>query len=277
MLYYENIDDTKEKVQSVFSWLFMKTGEITKSMRDALAKDCHNIAVSIDSQSNVGADILRKIFRDLFNVTMDIPSSTGQLHVSWDYSQANELRFLLGEKERFSVTESARRQNQFRKTGKYCDFRFVVKGQEFAVHKAVLGAYSDYFDTLFSAKFRESEAKEPVPFGDEGLCAEVFESFLSYVYTGAFALADATATQLIQLANLANSCLDERLFKGCMAKLHAFIDKENILEIAEAAVCLEDKRLIASCQHYLAQNKQLIEGRETALQLYQKESTSVCL
>lgn len=284
ILYYENVDDTKEKIQLVVSWLFVQAGEITKSMRQALAKDCNSIVVKLEDQSSVCVDkgqeaLLRKIFHDVFNVIIEPyePSSASQLHVSWGDSQANELRLLLGEKERFSVTESARRQNQFRLSGKYCDFRFLVKGQEFFVHKCILSAYSDYFDTLFSANFRESETKEPVPFGDEGLVAEVFESFLNYIYTAVIVLAEANVGKIIQLANLAKLCLDERLLKLCMAKLHAYINKENYLEVASAAVCFEDKSLIASCQHYLAKNRQLFEGQRTYIEFFSMRSTdSVC-
>ena len=41
-----------------------------------------------------------------------------------------------------------------RKTGHLCDFRTVVHGVTYPVHRAVLSAYSQYFEKMFHGHFQ---------------------------------------------------------------------------------------------------------------------------
>lgn len=272
------IKKVKENLETVSTAIFY-------SMKEALKNDFNRICYKFTYQKYHGnycqfEDLVRKIFHEVLNVSCEKskqyetlranPHSSseyivGDLFVSWKHSQNKELRALLGLTELpEEVDVEKKRLNQFRKEKKFCDYTLLVKEREFAVHKVVLAKYSDYFDAFFSAQFKEAQANAPAKFGEEELTPEVFEALLQYIYTRTVDFSKADASFLIQLANLAKLCMDDTLLHLCVSKLLTAINEKSFFEIASFATIIEDKRLVASCRHYLAKNASLIEAIDFA-------------
>ena len=72
---------------------------------------------------------------------------------------------------------------QFREQGEFIDVRLKVGKDEFAAHRIVLAANSDYFHAMFAHGMKESN-QEVIELKDENICAAAFKIVLDSMYSG---------------------------------------------------------------------------------------------
>jgi hypothetical protein len=125
-------------------------------------------------------------------------------------------------------------------SGILSDFKFIVEGREFEVHKAILAgestaccsldcidsmillvARSRVFSRMFTGDFRETTAKEQEV---EDVSASTFEELLHFIYTGDLRDKDFPVEDLLPIADR-YEVID--LMKFCDQKLLKSINDEN--------------------------------------------------
>jgi hypothetical protein len=116
----------------------------------------------------------------------------------------------------------------------FADFKFIVEGKEFEVHKVILAGSSEYFKLLFTVEMAEKKANEcKVP----KVKAKVFELLLEYIYTRKVT---ELADHAIDLYDLANCYQVEGLKVICKSdvsrKLRSKINSNYALKAYEFAV-----------------------------------------
>ena len=66
---------------------------------------------------------------------------------------------------------------QFREQGEFIDVRLKVGEDEFAAHRIILAANSDYFHAMFSHGMKESN-QEVIELGDEDISSGFFKTWV---------------------------------------------------------------------------------------------------
>ena len=112
-------------------------------------------------------------------------------------------------------------------TMQHSDVSFVVDGQQFRAHKAILSARS----SVFAAMFEHPEMKENQlnRVDVEGIKPEVFEALLRFIYTNQVELKDEEKTKELHAA--ANRYLLDFLKHGCEEFLGHRITTRNCSEL----------------------------------------------
>jgi hypothetical protein len=126
-------------------------------------------------------------------------------------------------------------------SGILSDFKFIVEGREFEVHKAILAgesttfcsrdcidsmtllvvARSRVFSRMFTGDFRETTANEQEV---EDVSADTFEELLHFIYSGKLRNKDFPVEDLLPIADRYEV---EDLMKFCDQKLLKSINDEN--------------------------------------------------
>ena len=77
---------------------------------------------------------------------------------------------------------------RFRKSGLYIDLHILIDNRELGVHKVVLCAASEYFQTMFGSSMLMAEQIESrIDWRNSEMCLETVERILDYIYTGVLA------------------------------------------------------------------------------------------
>ena len=79
------------------------------------------------------------------------------------------------------------------------DIIITVGPKEYRLHKYILGASSEVFHSM--CLFGTSEKETPIPLFETEECAEVFDDFIKYLYTGNITLNFDTVEAIITLAD----------------------------------------------------------------------------
>lgn len=123
------------------------------------------------------------------------------------------------EAEQFSsalhCSELARRQNEQRKLGLFCDVTLAFSGSrgggegagcgfELGAHRSVLAAATDYFTPLLGGQFAESVSRrvEMKEWSSEtGPERETVESVVQFMYTGEIRVSTSNVHEVLELAD----------------------------------------------------------------------------
>ncbi|KAI5792371.1 hypothetical protein FPQ18DRAFT_24743 [Pyronema domesticum] len=158
---------------------------------------------------------------------------------------------------------------QFRTEQKFIDVHIVIGGKKLGVHKAVLCAASEYFQTMFGNLMRE-ETEGIIDWNGAGFTPQTAECLIDWIYTGEMtAITPSEPTdemeQLLELMGAANCYLLQDL-KECAAhslRSARYIRPETVLEVKKYAVENDAKGLVKECDEYIAEYWDIIE-RESA-------------
>lgn len=116
-------------------------------------------------------------------------------------------------------------------TQDFSDFKFIVSGVEFKVHRSILSLASPYFATLFKSDFKENEEKVSV----NKKSPVIFQLLLEFIYKGK--LPDNFSDVAMDLYVMADHYLMDILKTYCLNRVNALtINKENALKIYEFAM-----------------------------------------
>jgi BTB/POZ domain len=119
----------------------------------------------------------------------------------------------------------------------FSDFKFIVKGKEFKVHRGILAASSPVFTKMFSADMEEARKNECIV---EDIEPEIFEHLLRFIYGGK--LPENIGNVSMKLFEAAHYYEIKQLKKICKQQFPFVLKTENILEIFNwASVFDEDK------------------------------------
>ena len=100
---------------------------------------------------------------------------------------------------------------QFREQGEFIDVRLKVGEDEFAAHRIVLAANSDYFHAMFAHAMEESN-QEVIELKDENISATAMKIVMDSMYTGEISVNDEnvfevlTAADYLQVASVVEQC-----------------------------------------------------------------------
>jgi BTB/POZ domain len=124
------------------------------------------------------------------------------------------------------------------KNPKFSDFKFIVKGKEFKVHRAVLANASPVFDKLFTADMKESRSNQCIV---KDIEPEIFQHLLQFVYGGK--LPEDIAAVALKLFEAAHYYDIGGLKEICKQKLMEKLTTENAMEIYKWAWIYEGEIL----------------------------------
>ena len=100
---------------------------------------------------------------------------------------------------------------QFREQGEFVDVCLKVGEAEFAAHRIVLAANSDYFHAMFSHGMKESN-QEVIELKDENISAAAMKIVMDSIYSGEINVNDEnvfevlTAADHLQVASVVEQC-----------------------------------------------------------------------
>jgi BTB/POZ domain len=118
------------------------------------------------------------------------------------------------------------------------DFKFIVKGKEFKVHRNILAAASPVFTKLFTADMEEAQNGECIVNDIE---PEIFELLLRFIHKGKLLEdIDAVLTELYEAAHYYQ--IDE-LKEVCKKELPAMLKTENAEEMFHWAHVYDEHEL----------------------------------
>ncbi len=189
----------------------------------------------------------------------------------WKVNNRNLFPQFNFKNEQATPSEFGNRFNDLRVENKFTDATIIVDNERFNVHRCMLSSSSPFFDSLFSADFKE---KVQLKRGNEvtldvGFCvpSQVFEKFLAFIYTGvvgdlkAFSVDDVIAlgslAHMTLIDDLKSSCLE-----ACSKALFERLSKKTFWPIFEYAFKVNDA--------FLRKPLEIIEGNYSD-SLYSKE------
>ena len=89
---------------------------------------------------------------------------------------------------------------QFREQGEFIDVRLKVGEDEFAAHRIILAAGSDYFHAMFAHGMKES-SQEVIELGDEDISSGAFKIVLDSMYSGEINVNDENVSEVLLAAD----------------------------------------------------------------------------
>ena len=102
---------------------------------------------------------------------------------------------------------------QFREQGEFIDVRLKVGEDEFAAHRIVLAANSDYFHAMFAHGNKESN-QEVIELRDENVSAAAFKIVMDSIYSGEINVNDENVYEVmiaadhLQVASVVQQCCE---------------------------------------------------------------------
>lgn len=109
------------------------------------------------------------------------------------------------------------------------DFKFIVEGQEFHIHKNILAARSPVFHKMFTGNFQEKKGKTSEIFDAS---KEAFSELMRFIYVGKIRDLEKHVEELLGLADRYEV---SDLQKVCELKLMANLKDENAESIFQLA------------------------------------------
>ncbi|XP_064604602.1 kelch-like protein 12 [Liolophura sinensis] len=131
--------------------------------------------------------------------------------------------------------------NTLRKTDTLCDVTLKVAGQEFAAHRIVLAACSDYFCAMFTNEMSE---KDKYMIELHGISGDVMEVLLDFVYTESVNVSVENVQELLpaacllQLTGVKQACcafLEKQLHPSNCLGIKLFAESHSCYSLKSAA------------------------------------------
>ncbi|KAH9388904.1 hypothetical protein TYRP_008253 [Tyrophagus putrescentiae] len=157
--------------------------------------------------------------------------------------------------------------NQYRKSGKFCDFELHVGEKVFKVHKVVLAASSGYFDVMFNNKENFIENEENKINLSEDVDPQTCETLLTYIYTGEITV---NANNVQDIARISNMFELMELVEHCSTFLEKSISKNNCIGILRFADFYGFPQLYYTTKRYVEYHFAEVSSEEEFLELTPK-------
>jgi hypothetical protein len=130
----------------------------------------------------------------------------------------------------YNYKELADQHGKMLSSSDFSDFKFIVGGEEFKVHRIILASASGVFDQLFKSKIEEGltnqcEVKHIEP--------EIFRHLLRYIYE--IRLPENLETIAMKLFEAAHYYEIDRLMKICRQRIIKQLNVENAIEFYDWA------------------------------------------
>ena len=132
---------------------------------------------------------------------------------------------------------------QFREQGEFIDVRLKVGEDEFAAHRIVLAANSDYFDAMFAHGMKESN-QEVIELKDENVSAAAMKIMMDSMYSGEINVNDEnvfevlTAADHLQVSSVVEQCckylIQLRFDVQTYCRVIMFADQHSLKDLKEA-------------------------------------------
>ena len=133
---------------------------------------------------------------------------------------------------------------------KRSDLKIRCDGQDFPVHKFIIGARSDVFERMFSSRFKINEDDEPILEINDA-SAQNMKAFLKFLYKDEIKAEDINC-DLLRLADKYNV---NRLVNICLKHLQETIDVNNVVEITFTAYLISKDKLLQSASNFIFENR----------------------
>jgi hypothetical protein len=148
-----------------------------------------------------------------------------------------------------------RRLRHFFNDEEFSDVTFLVQGRKVYAHKMVLSMVSQYFRTMFTSGFRESDSGE-VEIPD---CSyDAFVAVMEYIYTGNIPNLDDTRIhsgarigRVVDILELSNRFCLNHLKEICETKLQSSVNAETVEYLLQVAHDTFSAQLQLICEHFL--------------------------
>lgn len=162
---------------------------------------------------------------------------------------------------RASVTEPAslalveRRLRHFFNDEEFSDVTFLVQGRKIYAHKMILSMVSNYFRTMFTSGFRETESGE-VEIPD---CSyDAFIAVVEYIYTGGLPNfgdtrieTSARLGRVVDILELSNRFCLNHLKEICETELQDAVNSDTVEYLLQVAQDSFSAQLQLICEHFL--------------------------
>ena len=132
---------------------------------------------------------------------------------------------------------------QFREQGEFIDVRLKVGEDEFAAHRIILAASSDYFHAMFAHGMKESN-QEVIELTDENISAAAMKIVMDSIYSGEINVNDEnvfevlTAADHLQVATVVEQCckylIQLRFDVQTYCRVIMFADQHSLKGLKEA-------------------------------------------
>ena len=132
---------------------------------------------------------------------------------------------------------------QFREQGEFIDVRLKVGEDEFAAHRIVLAANSDYFHAMFAHGMKESN-QEVIELKDENVSAAAMKVMMDSMYSGEINVNDEnvfevlTAADHLQVSSVVEQCckylIQLRFDVQTYCRVIMFADQHSLKDLKEA-------------------------------------------
>ncbi|XGW01893.1 hypothetical protein V3C99_014182 [Haemonchus contortus] len=144
------------------------------------------------------------------------------------------------------------------------DVTFMVNGELFPAHKAVLVARSEYFRAMFFGGLKECEEAEVVLKENNG---HAFRILLRYIYTAKLSLCELEENQVLDFLGIANKYGFSKLQNSIADYLKEIANVKNVCAILSTSqtYCIDD--LVEHCLHVADRNASEVLTTQGFLQL----------
>ncbi|XP_015754758.1 PREDICTED: kelch-like protein 12 isoform X2 [Acropora digitifera] len=132
---------------------------------------------------------------------------------------------------------------EFREQGEFIDVRLKVGEDEFAAHRIILAASSDYFHAMFAHGMKESN-QEVIELKDENISAAAMKIVMDFIYSGEINVNDEnvfevlTAADHLQVATVVEQCckylIQLRFDVQTYCRVIMFADQHSLKGLKEA-------------------------------------------
>ena len=154
---------------------------------------------------------------------------------------------------------------QQRDEGRFLDCTVAVGSVEIRAHKALLAAFSPYFDGLL--RFEQTQqAQSPrsqinrYEISDENLDAKSMGRLMEYAYTGEIIIAHENVRKLLQAANFLGI---RAVSMACCDYIKGTVDEKGVLDDLHFAMKINNEDLITHARQFIARRFSDIASSET--------------
>lgn len=155
--------------------------------------------------------------------------------------------------DEFFQKELIEKLDELRKSNLLCDITLRADGQDFAAHRSVLSAGSQYFRALFTTQLNVQENEDHLVELKE-ITSHALTEVLQYVFTGKAKLNSSNAKEVVVasdylmiegLKSRASLFLEESLSVGNCLALESFASQYNCESLKHAATSFSRKNFVA--------------------------------
>ena len=197
-----------------------------------------------DSSAQQISRLFNKILGKHFGISLQEdpfnPEQSQFFYITWEKEHETSLRNLL-DIPRIEDQGDIYKINADRKKAILTDITFVVEGQPFPAHKALITSAT----ALEALIQREPDQQKIVV---KGISALAFDAILEYIYTGRVFFAEKSVTDIRELALAAHKLKIPKLEELCSLRLLITLSQGTVEQVAQFATSIGNHGLLGACR-----------------------------